>query len=301
MKNTALSSLVVLALLELPRSAHSFTAATTRPQPPSPLAGGPVVRRSSRTRLRGLKIPDFLARNRSPEPEMTELALEATTAADTTSAEVIEAGGGGEEPTETQTLLQKVKQAGTAGGECFSPVFRWMNRFCFFRTLDAQNIYSFPRLARLCVLGIFVFAIAEIIIKKSRLVRSVGIGLLGRVHPGVRAGIPGGRGALAGLLEQGGSREGGRRGIRVRQLREACGTPPYRPGAQHDTLDRRECRSEIHEEKGGVAVKSVRWGGGGSGAIRVTGTMLPLEWQSGEREREREREREMEGILKRKD
>lgn len=167
MKNTALSSLVVLALLELPRSAHSFTAATTRPQPPSPLAGGPVVRRSSRTRLRGLKIPDFLARNRSPEPEMTELALEATTAADTTSAEVIEAGGGGEEPTETQTLLQKVKQAGTAGGECFSPVFRWMNRFCFFRTLDAQNIYSFPRLARLCVLGIVVFAIAEIIIKKA--------------------------------------------------------------------------------------------------------------------------------------
>jgi hypothetical protein len=33
----------------------------------------------------------------------------------------------------------------------------------------------------------------------------------------------------------------------------------------------------------------VRWGGGGPpGAIRVTGTMLPLEWQSGERERERE-------------
>ena len=168
-----------------------------------------------------------------------------------------------------------------------------MNRFCFFRTRDAQNIYSFPRLARLCVLGIFVFAIAEIIIKKSRLVRSVGIGLLGRVHPGVRAGIPGGRGALAGLLEQGGSREGGRRGIRVRQLREACGTPPYRPGAQHDTLDRRECRSEIHEEKGGVAVKSVRWGGGGIGGDSSDGNDVATrmaEWRERERERERERD-----------
>ncbi len=121
MKNTALSSLVVFALLELPRSVHSFTAATTRPQPP--LAGGPAVRRSRTTLLHGLKLPDFLARTPEPAeapPETTELALEAT-AADTSSAETIAAKEGEEGPTETQTLLQKVKQAGTAGGECPPP------------------------------------------------------------------------------------------------------------------------------------------------------------------------------------
>ena len=154
MKNTALSSLFVFALLELPRSVHSFTAATTRPQPP--LAGGPAVSRSRTTLLHGLKLPDFLARTPEPAeapPETMELALEAT-AAETSSAETIAGKEGEEGPTETQTLLQKVKQAGTAGGECPPPPSSMDKSLLFFgrglpriRIPVMLKIYSFPRLA----------------------------------------------------------------------------------------------------------------------------------------------------------
>jgi hypothetical protein len=78
MKNIALLAyLVLLALVELPQRTLSFTA-TIRP---SPLVGSVKSHHSSR--------------------RTTHLA---------DSGEV-------EEPNETKTLLQKVKQAGTAGGE----------------------------------------------------------------------------------------------------------------------------------------------------------------------------------------
>jgi hypothetical protein len=143
MKNTALSSLVVLALLGLPRPARSFAATATTAWP-RPLAVGhpafgsppPPSVRCRTTRLHGLKLPDFLTRDiGSPKPaeaavaettsgstdaippETTESALEGTAPADAAKE-----GGGEEGRTETQTLLQKVKQAGTAGGECPPPV-----------------------------------------------------------------------------------------------------------------------------------------------------------------------------------
>ena len=85
------------------------------------------------TSLNGL-LPDFITRNKSEEdtavvdtaevesevesisPEMTELALESTETV-STDVEAQKAEEDEEELTETQKLLKKVKQAGTAGGE----------------------------------------------------------------------------------------------------------------------------------------------------------------------------------------
>lgn len=117
MKNNKLASLVVLALLEMPRwTTQSFTVVR-------PVKSHHPLRRTSQ--LHGLE-PNSLTRDRSPDseaataaiPEVTELA--------------VDAGKEGEELTETQTLLQKVKQAGTAGGECSSIYSSSTDdRFCF--------------------------------------------------------------------------------------------------------------------------------------------------------------------------
>ena len=71
----------------------------------------------------------------------------------------------------------------------------------------------------------------------SHLVRPVGIRLLGGIHSGMRIGISGGRRTLAGLHEQGGPRESGRRGVRVRELRAIGRAPSDRIGAKHDVMD----------------------------------------------------------------
>ncbi|KAL7546603.1 hypothetical protein ACHAWF_009932, partial [Thalassiosira exigua] len=124
MKRTSACLLVLHALGSLPNEALSFTA--------RPLAGNPIrstgamCPRSS-TRLHGL-LPKFLTREKTSgnadvavasedesqeaiAPEVTELALEA----DSEGPADVSACEEEEELTETQTLLQKVKQAGTAG------------------------------------------------------------------------------------------------------------------------------------------------------------------------------------------
>ena len=142
MRNTSTSSfaaailLIALNLFNLPSTTHSFTAQQITRHPPATTTPASVrssaaFRRSPATNLHGLPLPGFPTETKAtdgtatqerlldiPVPpgeggavstEMMELSLETTTAA----AEK-------EEPlSETQTLLQKVKQAGTAGGKCF--------------------------------------------------------------------------------------------------------------------------------------------------------------------------------------
>jgi hypothetical protein len=91
MKNIALLTyLVVFAIVELPRRTQSFSV-TVRS---SPLVGSVKYHHSFRR---------------------------------TTHLADADAGKVEEEPNETKTLLQKVKQAGTAGGELFifTPYFFW--------------------------------------------------------------------------------------------------------------------------------------------------------------------------------
>ncbi|KAL3759924.1 hypothetical protein ACHAWU_007668 [Discostella pseudostelligera] len=125
MKNATFAALLALNLFHLPDGTHSFTT--------TPSAS---IRRSMSTNLHGLPpLPGFLTRNKATSDEnttvtattdrssdipvlpgeggaissdMTEMALETTTT-------YIAEKSDGEELSETQTLLQKVKQAGTAG------------------------------------------------------------------------------------------------------------------------------------------------------------------------------------------
>lgn len=127
MKNATFAALLALNLFHLPDGTHSFTT--------TPSAS---IRRSTSTNLHGLPpLPGFLTRNKATSDEnttvtattdrssdipvlpgeggaissdMTEMALETTTT-------YIAEKSDGEELSETQTLLQKVKQAGTAGGK----------------------------------------------------------------------------------------------------------------------------------------------------------------------------------------
>lgn len=129
MKSTLASLLFFNAFGALPDGALSFTA-----RPPLAVRLTDAVARRP-TELHGL-LPGFLKRNKEDEtveakaevasdvvpsasegamsPEMTELALETEGEA---SAAVEEVKEEEEEMSETQELLQKVKQAGTAGGE----------------------------------------------------------------------------------------------------------------------------------------------------------------------------------------
>jgi hypothetical protein len=118
MKST-IASLLVLNLLNQPDAALSFTA--SRPLVARALSTA-VIRPTTELNV---KMPAFLSRNKeetvdgtdvpggaeeSISPEITEMALETSEAQ---SAAVEEAEE--EELSETQKLLQKVKQAGTAG------------------------------------------------------------------------------------------------------------------------------------------------------------------------------------------
>lgn len=102
-----LASLLALSLLNLPDGALSFTA-----QPIQSAAIRPAVQPAPRqpTQLFALGVKDEKAEVISAE--MTEGALD-TTVEGNASTEVEEE----EEMSETKKLLQKVKQAGTAGGE----------------------------------------------------------------------------------------------------------------------------------------------------------------------------------------
>lgn len=125
MKNALASLLVFSAIGSLPNGTLSFTA-----RPPTRAAAAASARNP--TQLHGL-LPDFLTRKKSSDaegagdsdgaappssdggaisPEMTELALEKAAGSEDSSG-LEECGE--EELTETQKLLQRVKQAGTAG------------------------------------------------------------------------------------------------------------------------------------------------------------------------------------------
>lgn len=156
MKNSTLAaSLLALNLFHLlPEGTHSFTTipiTTTTTTTTTSFRDDATIRRSTITNLNGLPpLPGFLTRNRASAdeetttasavlskngstdiPELpgqgaksnenmtTESALETTTTATATDVAentCNEAIGETQQLSETQTLLQKVKQAGTAGG-----------------------------------------------------------------------------------------------------------------------------------------------------------------------------------------
>jgi hypothetical protein len=147
MKNATFTFAAILALnlFHLPDGTHSFTTTPTA-----------SIRRTTSTNLHGLPpLPGFLTRNKATSDEntavtattdrssdipfmpgeggaitndmSTEMALETTTTTNTDIAKKSE----GEELSETQSLLQKVKQAGTAGGK---------NSFVYYHNMCMHNM-----------------------------------------------------------------------------------------------------------------------------------------------------------------